>query len=78
MIFQRLHTRERYEGTGIGLALSRKIVEFHGGEIAVEPGPPPGTTITVTLPLLAEGAEGQGVQCRGSEGRELEGPGPSD
>jgi signal transduction histidine kinase len=53
VIFQRLHTRESYEGTGIGLALSRKIVEFHGGEISIEVHPPPGTTMLVTFPLLA-------------------------
>jgi CheY-like chemotaxis protein/nitrogen-specific signal transduction histidine kinase len=52
VIFQRLHARDRYEGTGIGWALCRKIVEFHGGEITVAPIPGPGTTIAFTLPAL--------------------------
>jgi signal transduction histidine kinase len=51
VIFQRLHTRELYEGTGIGLALCRKIVEFHGGEIGIEPAPTgSGSTVRVWLP----------------------------
>jgi len=53
-IFQRLHTRERYEGTGIGLALCRRIVEFHGGSIEVDTDTAAGTTIRFSLPAAPE------------------------
>ena len=49
IIFQRLHTKESYPGTGIGLALCKKIVEFHGGTIGVDPDYSPGTRITFSL-----------------------------
>ncbi|MER6649098.1 ATP-binding protein [Streptomyces sp. NPDC000971] len=60
VIFQRLHTRDTYPGNGIGLALCKKIVEYHGGTIALDTGHTPGTRFVFSLPSARQEASATG------------------
>jgi PAS domain S-box-containing protein len=51
VVFQRLHTKQEYEGTGIGLAVCRKITDRHGGTIVAHSEPGQGATFEITLPV---------------------------
>lgn len=51
-IFQRLHTRQQFQGTGIGLSICKKIIDRHGGTLTAEGVPDQGAKFIITLPLL--------------------------
>jgi PAS domain S-box-containing protein len=57
-VFQRLHGRTEYEGTGIGLAVCAKIVERHGGQLTAQSAPGEGATFILSLPLKQPNIEG--------------------
>jgi two-component system sensor kinase FixL len=61
-IFQRLHGQGQYPGTGIGLAICRKVTERHGGKIQAQSQEGMGATFTITLPLRQAGVDSQPIE----------------
>ena len=67
-IFTRLNQRSEFVGTGVGLAICRRVMELHGGTIAVTASSHAGTTITCTLPKVHQAAGGIDYATRAAAG----------
>jgi signal transduction histidine kinase len=74
VIFQRLHGRDAYPGTGIGLALCRRIIQHHGGDIGLDTGYTGGARLCFTLPgVSSAGASSAGASSAGASSTIAEG-----